>query len=183
MGNNKSFQWIIIAMLSAAIVVMSIGFANYTSTLTINGEVTAKGSPWSVHFDTDSYEAATGSVAVTPTIGNTSMTYAVTLTKPGDKYSFTIDVVNDGTIDAYLKGITLTTPTTAQDVYINYTVKYDGVTYSASNSSLSLLLANTTGKKTLEVTVEYDPAVAQENLPAEDTVMNLSISLDYSDQA
>lgn len=181
MDNNKGFQWILIALLTLAIVVMSVGFATYTSTLTVNGNVTAKGNPWSVHFDKDSYSATGSNVTVTPTIGNTSISYAVTLEKPGDKYTFTINVVNDGTIDANLKAITLGAPTTAQDEYINYTVKYAGTTYTASNNSLNVALANTTGVAALEVTVEYDPAVAQEKLPTEDVTMNLSVALDYTD--
>jgi hypothetical protein len=57
------------------------------------------------------------------------MTYTVTLNEPGDFYEFTINVVNDGTIDAVLSSINLTELTAAQQKYITHVVTYNGTDY------------------------------------------------------
>ena len=57
-------------------------------------------------------------------ISNLSMTYKVTLSKPGDFYEFTVDVKNSGTFDASLTGITMTYLTEAQSKYLTYKVYF-----------------------------------------------------------
>jgi len=58
----------------------------------------------------------------------TSLSFGVTLDKPGDFYEFQVDAVNDGTLDAMLSIISTTvtsggSPATLPS-YIKYTVKY-----------------------------------------------------------
>ena len=60
MEKKKNTQLFVIAILSVAILVMSVGFASYASTLNINGTATVKASKWSVHYVTDSYAESTG---------------------------------------------------------------------------------------------------------------------------
>ena len=56
--------------------------------------------------------------ASSPSVGETSITYEVTLEKPGDFYSFDIDVINDGSFDAQLTKITMSELTEAQSKYL-----------------------------------------------------------------
>ena len=99
MERKKNGQIIAIVALAVAIVVMSVGFATYASTLNINGTTTVKANKWSVHFDDSTYDETTGSVAATThTITDTTASYTVTLTKPGDFYEFSVNVINDGTL-------------------------------------------------------------------------------------
>ena len=103
MEKKRTGQIVTILVLSFAVLFMSVGFAAFSQTLDINGTANVDAAKWSVHFDKATYEETTGSVTATnPTIGDTSITYEITLEKPGDYYSFNINVINDGTFDANL---------------------------------------------------------------------------------
>ncbi len=187
MNKNRNFQAIIMGVLAAALLVMAVGYAAvFNQTLTINGTATAKAAKWDIHFDSESYEETTGSVTATSTnIGTTSMSYNVTLAKPGDFYEFTIDVVNAGTFNANLTAITLTNSiTSAQSNYLTYTFKYNNTTYAASTSGLSILLKAADANSdddvaTVTVRVDYVQPANAANLPNTDQEVTLNVSLDY----
>ena len=157
-----------------AILFMSIGFATYAQTLNITGNVTVSPATWSVHWDTASFKKDANSVDVTTTtLTNTDVAFTATLEKPGDVAKFTIDAVNDGTFDANLTGITLSTLGTNE-------VKYGSTAYTASASNLSTLLAKTNGRETVTVTVTYTTPADSADLPQNAVNVNLSASLDYT---
>lgn len=185
MEGRRNSQAVIIGILAVALLIMSVGYAAaFNTTLNITGSTTAKAAKWDVHFDTASYSTTSGTV--TPSAQNltgTTASYTVTLTKPGDFYEFTVNVVNDGTFDANLTKITLGTPTTAQAKYIDYTVTYAGTEYTATTSGLSILLAaknaGDTDTATVKVKVAYVQPTNAEDLPTEDQTMTLTAALDY----
>lgn len=183
MEKKRNGQIIIIAVLSFAILFMSIGFAAYSDTLTIEGTATVVASKWSVHFDTESYDESDGSVeATSKSIQDLAATYAVTLTKPTDFYEFTIDVVNDGTFDALLKSITLTSLDTDKQKYLSYEVKYGNSTYTTTNSTLSIAL-DSGASETVTVTVRYLEPSDSDDLPASNVDVSLSVALGYEQAA
>lgn len=182
MRKEKSVQSLAIIALSVALVIMSIGYATYTQNLEINGQATFTASKWDVHFDTATFQETTETVATTKEVGNTSISYEVTLQKPGDKYQFNVNAKNFGTIDAVMNKVTMTGLTEAQKKYIVYTVSYNGTEYTETTEGLTESLA---AKAThpVVVKVEYKlPANATE-LPAEDTTVNLTATFDYVDAA
>lgn len=186
MEKGRGTQILVIVCLSLAILFMTVGFALYSSRLTINGTATVNPSKWSVHYVTDSYaESANSVTADSKTITNTDVTYAITLDKPGDFYEFTINVINDGTFDAVLKSLTMSTLTAAQQKYLTYTVTYDGTAYTASNTSLSSSLPCTSGSntKTVKVRVDYVQPETSTDLPSEAVNVTLTASLDYEQSA
>lgn len=185
MEKRKNTQLFVIAILSVALLTMSIGFASYASTLTINGTATVRANKWSVHYVTNSYAETTGSKAASSsTLTNTDFTFAVTLDKPGDFYEATATIINDGTFNANLTALTMTALTDAQKKYLTYTVTYDGTPYTASQSSLSNSLPFATGSntKTVKVRVEYIQPEESADLPQSSADVTLTASLDY-DQA
>ena len=185
MEKKKNTQLIVIAVLSFAILFMTIGFATYAATLDIEGTATAKANTWSVHYVTNSYQETTGSVAASAhNLTNTDFTFTVTLNKPGDFYEATVNVINDGSFNAVLSALTMSTLTTAQSKYLTYTVYYDGTAYTASNDSLSASLPYTSGSNTkaVKVRVQYVQPENSSDLPSSDAEVTLTASLDY-DQA
>ncbi len=182
-GNKKGQQLLIIALV-VAVVAMSIGFAatSYTSTLNISGStVTAKAAKWDVHFDDTSYSetSGTGYVAATShALTGTTLTYAVTL-QPEEVYEATVTVKNEGTFDANLTGITLAGLSAEQAKYIKYSVFYNGTEYTASNESLSIALAKTSGTATVKVRVEYYLPTEATDLPSSDVQLTLTSALTY----
>lgn len=83
-----------------------IGYAYLSCNLTINGTSSINNATWDIHFENIS--VTSGSVSAnTPVIdtNKTTVTYDVTLTNPGDFYEFTVDVVNEGSIDGMIDSI------------------------------------------------------------------------------
>lgn len=173
MRKDQRDRSVIIGILCFTLVMMSVGFAVLSTTLNISGTATVKSHSWDVHFVNVGNEATSGEVEVTtePTIDGltTRVDYAVTLKEPGDSYSFTVDVFNNGTLDAKLTSFGFDGVSTAQDVYVNYTV--EGMSVN------EVLVSGAT--KTITVTVEYDADVTAAQLPTTDQTLNLSATLNF----
>lgn len=193
MAKQNKIQTVLLILLAVALVSMGIGFATFASQLDIDGEAKFTYAKWDVKFDKDSISEKTGSAetnkASVDTAG-TTLTYSVTL-DPGEFYEFDVDVVNEGTFDANLKGITFGAgedPATINSTYsyVNYTFKYDNTEYTTSTSSLNDTLAKGASKK-VYVKIEY-PVDANDSskLQTEDengVTLDFTVSLDYEQAA
>ena len=183
MEKKKNTQMFVIAILAVAVLTMSVGFAAFTQTLDISGNVSVASSSWNIQFDTSSYKESSGSVSIAAdnrTISGTSMTYNVTLTKPGDFYEFTVNVKNTGTFDANLTGITMSSLTTEQSKYLTYEIDYNGNTYTSTQTGLSIALANTSGVVPVKVKVSYVQPENPADLPSSEVTIPLTASLTYN---
>ena len=101
----KDKKNILIGALIFAIVVMSVGYAAFATTLNINGNATIAGS-WDVEI-TGITPAITGTASdATASFTTTTATFNATLMKPGDSITYTITIENKGNIDAKLSSIT-----------------------------------------------------------------------------
>jgi len=107
-------------LLVATILLVGVGiaYAALSTTLTITfGKITQSALSWNVAFEgssatgTASGTSNTGLTCGNATITATSVTVAdTTLSKPGDKCTYTLTVKNSGTVDAKLNAITPTAP-------------------------------------------------------------------------
>lgn len=148
MKNEKN---ILIGILLVAIMVMSVGYAAFASTLTINGTATISGS-WDVEITgIESSFVGTATNASAPTYTKTTTTFDTTLMAPGDSATYTITVKNKGNIAAKLNAITLTPQSDGSDAII-YTV------VSQPNASDVLAAGEST---TVVIKVEYDSSVTE----------------------
>ena len=179
MEKKKNGQLVIIGILAVAILFMSIGFAAYSQRLNVTGNVTVKKATWSVHWDQSTFEAATGSVAVSKvSMSNTDVSFTATLTKPGDKAELKLKAVNDGTFDAKLTAVTLSALGANESKYLTYEVKYGTTTYNATTTGLTTAL-NAGASEDVTIVVTYTTPADSADLPQEDVTVNLSASLDY----
>ena len=186
MANKKEKELGILLVLVMVLLTMTVGFALYATTLTIEGSVTVKGSPWNVHYESGEGKIVRTSGSKTPTqevinTNDTNFAFTVTLDKPGDFYEVTVNAYNEGTIPAILKSITMTELTAAQQAYLSYTVTYDGTPYTATTTGLTDTLA-AGGKKTVKIRVEYLAPAQQSALPSSDVTVSLSGSLLYQSE-
>lgn len=187
MEKPRNFQNVVIIALCAVIVAMSVGFANFTQPLNIAGDVNVEGASWNVKFDDESYNELEGSVAVSDddlTVTGTSVSYDVTLEKPGDFYEFSIDVKNKGTFDAKLTSVVMTKLEDAQKEYLTYTVSYGSAVFTETTEGLSTLLAkavdDTAGTETVKVKIAYVQPEDYTKLPSESVKISLSATLNFT---
>ena len=153
------------------ILLLGIGYAALTAKLKVDGTVHIDKTTWDVHFE--NVQVTEGSVEANPApttnnVDTTSMTYTINFTKPGDFYEFTVDVVNDGTIDAMVSLVTnnayanasSTTPITLPS-YLTSTVTYE----NGSPINQTNLLAKETSEK-IKVRVEFKKDIQASDLPS-----------------
>ncbi len=189
---KKILQTITVLSLLVAVLGITVGFASMSRTLTINGTTAVEPANWSVHFTNLKPVALTNSATetVTPTLSevDTHMgDYAVSLTKPGDKAVYYVDVVNDGDINAALTSVTIAQPTItatsttnkdADEAAVKNSLLYS-VTYADGSAIASgdELVAKT-GKATLKISIEYD--LNSTVIPSDDvTISGMDVTLIY----
>lgn len=184
MANKKRKVNLALVLLIIAVIAMTIGFAQYTAKLNINGTVNVKKASWSVHYVENDITESTGSVKADTTktsVSKTDYKFTVTLEKPGDFYEATVKITNDGTLDAKLTDLTMGGLSAENQKYLTYTVTYDGTDYTASQTGLNLeLKAGET--KNVKVRVAYILPTNSADLPSEDTTVTVTGSFDYVDK-
>ena len=180
---KKAKKYVSVLVLILLLLGVTVGFSALSTSLNITGTSKIKVATWDVHFE--NVEETTGSVDATtaPTISTnngvagTKITYAVELTTPGDFYEFTVDVVNDGSVDAKLSALpTLSGVSTAQEVYTNYTFTHA----NASDGAIAVGEVIKAGEsKKFKVRVEFDSDISASDLPTENQEMELTVDMNY----
>ena len=180
-GTNRNQRLIAIALI--LLMLISIGYAALTTTLTINGTANIGSSSWLVYFTNVVPNANNNVVQVVTeptTTGKetTTINWAVNMDTPGQVYEFTVDAVNEGSIDAMIATETenlITQGLSAnQKKYLDYTVTYINGAAVEKNDKLA---AGET--KTLKVRLEFKTDVAADDLPTNTETISLSYSIDY----
>ena len=179
----------LIGALLAVVFVMAVGYAAFAQTLTINGTATID-STWDVHFDDSKTEGA-GIVdveaglegATAPNGGRISYTdtnhkanLSATLHQPGDKVTYTLTILNTGSIDAALhepvltvEGATAGTGLTQSKGNIQFTVQ--GLAEGTS-------LPKTSGSTTVKVIAEYIDSAGGNTTSGTEQTATATITID-----
>ena len=157
MQNNRKQRRILSLLI--LLLAITIGFALLSTTLKINGSAGIKSSQWDIHWDSNSISES----GIEPTQGaevtgedDDTIEFSAELELPGDYYEFTIDAVNEGSIDGELKPIVTTIldsneQETTLPEYIHYTVTYDDDTTPTPGDILEA-----DDKQTYKIRIEFD---------------------------
>ena len=172
-NNNRNRIMIILI----ALLFVSLGYAAISTTLKINGTASVKKINWSIYWDNPVVTAGS-KINTPPSIGqdqgeqvNTKATWSVSLDIPGDFYEFTIDAVNNGTIDAAISEINVTKSNLPD--YILFSMTYENGQDVEVGHILSKKSGNTPTVEKYKVRVEYDRAAA-----TAETINNVSVGGD-----
>ena len=176
-NKSKMFVYLFIALAFSGV---SLGYAFLSTDLDINGALKVAKSSWDIHFENvqvneNSSNSVTGSSGV-PTISNdTTVNFSVGLDNPGEFYEFTVDVVNDGTINAKIGGIEILPQlTNEQKKYFEYKVIYsDGIEIKLNDA------LNAGDTETLLIRFKYLENDDDSVYPEEDVDFDFSVSIDY----
>ena len=160
----------------ALILCITIGYATLTTTLNITGNSEIKNAKWDIHFanlvvDDISVEATT---PATIDSNKTTVNYAVNLVKPGDSYSFKVDVVNEGTIDGMINTVTNAGLTEEQQKYVDYSITYDDGAELKAKDGLQA-----GAKRNIKVKVKYKDDINPGDLPKANETLNLTFTVEY----
>jgi len=174
MNKKKGLSILVLIVL---LVCITVGFSVLSSTLNINGTSTINVPGWDVHFANVNVSSGSVNATTAPSIttDGLSINYAVSLEQPGQYYEFTVQIVNNGTMDAELSSApVLSGVSTAQDVYTNYTLVY------ADNNTVPRAgdLIRAGNSRTIKVRVMFDNVSANQ-LPTTSQVLNLGASMEY----
>ena len=121
---NNTAMYLMIFIL--VVVAIGIGYAFLNKNLKINGTSNiAKNASWDVHFeDISMITNTTNSSAPSLTEQDTIINFTANLKLPTDEYSFSANIVNDGTIDAMVSEVVKSNLTTTQAKYTEFSVTY-----------------------------------------------------------
>lgn len=157
------------------IICVSAGYAYITSTIEITGLTHLPKNTWDVHFENVKILSNTVSSQL-PTLTNndTVATFTPVLNIPGDQYIFTMDIVNDGTIDAMVSEVVKTSLTAIQEKYTDFNVNY--ITGQEINQNDVLKAGESIP---IMVGLIYKKDIGLDDLPESDENLSLSVSIDY----
>lgn len=151
---------------------VGVVYAMLISKLSITGGGKIKGNDWSVVFR--NINESNGSVEGTANvIGSTGISFNADLDKPGDYYEFSVDVVNNGSIDAMVSNYSFEGTSDIEKI-IKFDVSYiDGVEINKLDRLASL------EEETLLIRMEYRKDVDPSDLNQEDIEINVKFEMDY----
>ena len=148
---------------------ISIGFAILSRQLNIFGTSNIFASSWNIHWDNVANEKGIIPVksAYIKDEAKTLVEYEVNFTDPGDYYEFTVDAVNEGTMDAEL--VIIESKVNKKDVstlpsYLEYSVKYADGTEPQIGDVLAKKVGDVPGRKTYKVKIYFNEETFTEEM-------------------
>ena len=180
MEKERRTKSLVVVVLLIVIAGLTIAFAALSTTLNINGTAYLDAAKWGIRFENLSSPTKIGSATTTGTAKIEETKSAeitdinVSLSIPGDKVTYTVDLVNKGTINAKIDNIEKTVLTQEQQRYLTFKVTdKDGREVSEGD----ILSAGET--KNLTITIEFIKDLTKEDLPTNASTISLSYKLNF----
>ena len=172
---NRKTLSIVLCLILVSVFTLTIAYAALNAVLTISGSAQVSSAEWDVHFD--NVKVTSGSVSGDePQITSpTTVIFSTVLNMPGEYYEFSIDVVNDGSIDAMIENVVKNPELTAEQAkFLKYEVSYQN---GESITTKQLLAKDTT--MPIKVRIEYRKDLSNTDLPTSQVVLDLALTLEY----
>ena len=174
---NKLIPVLVVLLLG-----ITLGYAYLNTDLQINGTTNVTSANWNIYWDNIQFGPNNVTDITTPATiqtGLTEVSFNVNFKEPGDTYEFTVDAVNDGTmngmISAISKGVYAANGTTPKNLpdYLDYSVTYSsGVTIEENH------LLESGDTETYKIRVHYKEDISSSQLPstADNYVFKFSVT-------
>ena len=170
---DRNKRKLIIYALIGVLMITTVAYAALSTVLNVSGTVVKKGNLWNIYFTNPSSASIVGTATGSSlNIQASSLNFQVSLYKPGDKVTYTVDIKNGGTIDAVLNSISLTGLDTAKSNSLNYTVTYSDGSAIKEGDTL-----NIGASRTIKITVEFDSSAT--SIPESDVNLTFGVTLIY----
>ena len=151
---------------------VSVVYAMLISKLSITGGGRIKGNDWNIVFK--NINVSSGSVEGNANVvGSTGISFNADLDKPGDYFEFSVDVVNNGSLDAMVSDYSFDGVDDIEKI-VKFDVSYiDGVAINKSDRLASLQ------QETLLIRMEYRKDIDDSDLNNEEIEMNIKFEMNY----
>ena len=180
MEKERRTKALVIVVLLIVVAGLTIAFAALSTTLNINGTAYLDAAKWGIRFENLSSPTKIGSATTTGTAKIEETKAAeitginVSLSTPGDKVTYTVDLVNKGTINAKIDNIEKTVLTSEQQRYLTFKVTDKN---GKEVSEGDILSAGET--RSLTITIEFIKDLTKEDLPTSTSTISLSYKLNF----
>ena len=180
MEKERRTKALVIVVLLIVFMGLTIAFAALSATLNINGTAYLDAAKWGIRFENLSSPTKIGSATTTGTAKIEETKAAeitdinVSLSIPGDKIVYTVDLVNKGTINAKIDNIEKTQLTSEQQRYLTFKVT-DKDGYEIKQGDI---LEKGETKK-ITITIEFIKDLTKEDLPKQTSTISLSYKLNF----
>ena len=174
-GRDRKALYIVLGIVMALVFTLTVVYAALSTTLNINGNAEVTAASWDIYLDNVQLNSQSATTTVPKIIDKTTVSFSTILSKPGDFYLFTIDIVNDGSIDAMIDSVTKTPELSAsQAKYLNYIIEYQN-----GESINTKQLVSKKSFVRLNVKVEFRKDITASDLPTTSETLNLSFKVNY----
>ena len=170
---NTTFVLFLVVLL----VLITIGYASLATVLNINGNTTVGKLEWNIHFQNVQEVDRNCNIVESAHIVDAEQTlveYTIKLEDLKDRYEFTVDVVNTGTLDGILESAVLGGLTSDARKYLNYTVTYADGTAITNGAEL-----DHGDSVKLRVIVEFKDDLTKDDLPSDEETFTLTYQMKY----
>ena len=180
MEKERRTKALAVVVLLIVVAGLTVAFAALSTTLNINGTAYLDAAKWGIRFENLSSPTKIGSANVTGTAKIEETKSAeitgmnVSLSTPGDKVTYTVDLVNKGTINAKIDNIEKTVLTSEQQRYLTFRVTDKNGNEVSEGDILS---AGET--RNLTITIEFIKDLTKEDLPTSTSTISLSYKLNF----
>lgn len=173
---NRKILSIILCIVMISVFSLTIAYAALNAVLNISGSAEVSASSWDVYLL--NVQVKSGSVnSDKPVIsGGNTVSFSTTLNMPGEFFEFTVDVINNGSIDAMIDSVTKSpTLSSSQAKYLNYIIEYQN---GEAITTKQLVKKNSYVR--LKVRLEYRSDLVSSDLPTSSETLNLSFTVNYT---
>lgn len=175
--NSKKKTMILVILLLC--LGLGVGFAYLSQALKINTSANIAKTSWDVHFANPVVsEGSVGDGEVVPALDETNTTATVTidLANPGEFYEYTLEVKNEGALNAMVSPTEPEEPvlTADQQKYLEYTVTYEDGAEINQYDQLAI-----GGTEKIKVMIRFKEDVTEEDLPTEATSVTFETTITY----
>ena len=172
---DRKILYLVLCIVVVSIFTLSIAYAAMETVLEIHGNSEVIASNWDIHLENVKVKSGSVSANAPQISGTSSLSFDVELNTPGEFYEFTVDVVNDGSIDAMIDSVVKTPELTSEQAkYIKYEITYE------NGESISAKQTLKKGTSTpIKVKLEYRKDISVSDLPSSATELSLKLTLVY----
>ena len=174
-SNNRKILYIILSIMMLSVLTLTVVYAALSTTLNITGNAEVSAASWDIYLDNVQLNSNSATTNIPTITYKTTASFSTTLSEPGDFYEFTIDVVNNGSIDAMIDSVTKTPDLSdTQKKYLNYTFEYQN-----GNAITTKQLVSKNSFIRLKVKVEFRKDISVSDLPTTSETLNLEFRVNY----